>query len=119
MVEHFEAAGNLFVIIPRTWEQAKMSLAVLAVFGGVLSAIFSWKEGLASVYGKALGGIGLGAIILGAMGILLTLKQTSDSTGLTTGGISFNGEKAAVVQLRNGPSGVDLENGHAVLQVAA
>lgn len=119
MVEHIEAAGNLFVIIPRTWEQAKMSLAVLAVFGGILSAIFSWREGLGSVYGKALGGIGLGAIVLGAMGILMTLKQTADSTGLTTGGISFNGNKANVAPLRNSSSAVDLENGHAVLQIAA
>ncbi|MBS9535926.1 hypothetical protein KIH27_20290 [Mycobacterium sp. M1] len=79
------ATGDLLTAIPSLWEDAKMPLAVLTLMVGAAAGAFSLVKGFGAAAGKVIGGVALGAIILGAVGLMSSTKDTIDRHG---GGIT-------------------------------
>lgn len=87
MVETYLAAGDLLTAIPSLWQAAQVPLAIIAIFVGAIAGAFALARGFGAAMGRVLGGIAVAAIILGAVGLAVSLKGTVDKHGggITTG----------------------------------
>ena len=87
MTETTLAAGDLLTAIPSLWESAQIPLAIIAIFVGGVAGAFALVRGFGAAMGKVLGGVAVAAIILGAVGLAVSLKTTVDKHGggTTTG----------------------------------
>lgn len=81
------AAGDLLTGIPSLWESAKVPLAIIAIAVGGGAGAFALTRGFGAAMGKVLGGIAVAAIILGAVGLAVSLNSTVDkhTGGITSG----------------------------------
>lgn len=84
MVETVMAAADLVNAIPSLWEAIRVPGAILLIMVGVGSAITSLHRGIGTAAGKLIGGIALGAVTLGAVGLVVSSKATIDRH---TGGV--------------------------------
>lgn len=87
MTETTVAAGDLFTAIPSLWSNAQMPLAILAIAVGAVVGIFALHRGIGAAAGRIIGGIAIAVLILGGVGIAMSLKGTLDKHGgsITTG----------------------------------
>jgi hypothetical protein len=85
MIQTTLAAGDLFTAIPSLWEAARIPLAIVTMVSGIGSGMFAIHRGFGAAAGKVIGGIALAAIVLGAVGMAVSTKQTIDRHG---GGIT-------------------------------
>jgi hypothetical protein len=81
MVETVVAAGDLFTAIPQLWESAKIPLSIVVIVCGVAAGAFSIVRGIGAAAGKIIGAIALSAIVLGAVGLSASFKETIDKHG--------------------------------------
>jgi hypothetical protein len=87
MIETVFAAADFVNAIPSLWEAIKVPGAILLIMVGVGSAIASLHRGIGTAAGKLIGGIALGALALGGVGLMASIKTTIDhhTGGLTIG----------------------------------
>ncbi|MCH9736842.1 MAG: hypothetical protein K0U78_20200 [Actinomycetia bacterium] len=89
MTETTVAVGDLFTAVPSLWQEAQLPLAMIAIAVGAVVAIIGLHRGFGTAAGKAIGGIALAVLILGGVGIAMSLKATVDKHG---GGITTTGQ---------------------------
>lgn len=87
MVETIVAAADFVNAIPSLWEAIKVPAAIVLLMVGAASAIISLHRGIGTAAGKLIGAIALGALTLGAVGLMYSFKETLDhhTGGVTTG----------------------------------
>lgn len=81
MVETVVAAGDLFTAVPGFWESAKVPLSIVVIICGVVAGAFALARGVGAAAGKIIGGIALSALVLGAVGLSASVKETIDRHG--------------------------------------
>jgi hypothetical protein len=81
MIETTLAAGDLITAIPTLWESVKVPLSIVVIIAGIGAGIAGMSRGFGHAAGKLIGGIALAAIVLGAVGISTSLKQSLDHHG--------------------------------------
>lgn len=86
MIETYVAAADLVNAIPSLWESIKVPASIVMLMVGAGSAIFSLHRGVGTAAGKIVGGIALGALILGGVGAMASFKETLDRH---TGGVTI------------------------------
>lgn len=94
MIESTLAAGDLFTAIPNLFENAKLSIAIVALFVGFVAGACALWKGFGSAAGKLLGGICAAAIIMGGVGLALSLGTTVNKYGgnIGTGSVGQYGQ---------------------------
>jgi hypothetical protein len=78
MVETTRAAADFVTAIPSLWEAIKIPGAITLIIVGLGGAIISLHKGVGAAAGKLLGGIMLGVVVLGAVGLMVSVKTTID-----------------------------------------
>jgi hypothetical protein len=87
MIETVVAAADFVNAIPSLWEAIKVPGAILLMIVGLGSAGASLHRGIGTAAGKLVGSIALGALAVGGVGLMTSVKTTIDhhTGGLTTG----------------------------------
>lgn len=94
MIETTLAAGDLFTAIPNLFENAKLSIAIVALFVGFVAGACALWKGFGSAAGKLLGGIAAAAIIMSGVGFVMSLNTTVNKYGgnIGTGSVGQYGQ---------------------------
>ncbi|MBU8819254.1 hypothetical protein KL864_25500 [Mycolicibacterium goodii] len=87
MTESYLAATDLVTAIPSFWESIKVPLSIIVIVAAVVAAIISIRKGIGSALGVLIGGIAIAALVLGAVGLTASFKETLDKhcNGCTVG----------------------------------
>jgi hypothetical protein len=87
MMQTAVAAADLINAVPSLWEALKVPGALVLLMAGTAGAIVSLHRGVGTAAGKLIGAIALGALVVGGVGLMASVKTTIDhhTGGVLTG----------------------------------